>query len=98
MGDGKYNKIIAIVLVLLIIAFFAYAFFIKTDTSPDTLTSTESSTGNAEEVNSLLASLRAVSLSSGIFTNKDFVALSNFNLTLVPFPAGRNNPFAPIGL
>lgn len=49
-----------------------------------------------ELVETLLA-LRSVTLDGSIFTQPAFMSLKDFGTQIVPEPAGRPNPFAPLG-
>lgn len=98
MKEGHNNKILILVAVLILIAFGAYMFFFdNTDTSDETLT-VEVGATTGKEISDLLDSLKKINLAGSIFTNPTFIGLNNIGLQIVPFPAGRTNPFAPIGL
>lgn len=53
------------------------------------------STAERELIDTLLA-LREVSLDGSIFSNPAFLSLRDFGIQIVPEPAGRRNPFAPL--
>ncbi|MFM2357899.1 MAG: hypothetical protein RJA61_636 [Candidatus Parcubacteria bacterium] len=98
MNEGRYNTLITIVILLLVIGFFAYSFFfVEPDPALSTGLVTES-TNITQEISTLLTTLEPISLSQGVFTNPLFTGLSDFGLSIIPFPSGRTNPFAPLGL
>ncbi len=44
----------------------------------------------------LLDKIESISLDGSIFTDKAFISLQDFSVTLVPETPGRSNPFAPL--
>ena len=92
------HKIIAIVIVVTL-ATGAWYFLSGTSAPPSVLTTAPPSTapaGAQDLVDSLLA-LRAVSLDGTILSSPSFQALQDFSTPITPEPAGRTNPFAPLG-
>lgn len=101
----KFKIMIGILLIP--IAFFAYATFFPgggkdagnlaetAQTAPTTAAKTESSTEGREILN-VLNSLKAVKMDIEFFNDKIFKSLVDFSVELAPQPAGRLNPFAPI--
>ncbi len=97
MQEGNNNRIVVLVIVLLVVAFFAYGLFFTSSSDSSEGVVTTSTSGITQEVSVLLADLKSIHFSEGVFTNPKFTRLSDFSLTLIPFPAGRTNPFAPLG-
>ncbi len=50
------------------------------------------------EVVSTLLQLRSITLSGAIFSDPLFASLRDFSTDIIPEPAGRPDPFAPIAL
>lgn len=99
MESGHNNRILIVVVVLILCAFFAYSFFFKTDTPAEgAVLSVESERTIVDEFSTLLTSLKKINLQGGILADNTFLSLVNSNLVIIPFPSGRTNPFAPLGL
>ncbi len=64
--------------------------------APITGASTGAPGGGSGLVETLLA-LRTVTLSGSIFSDPAFQNLKDFSVAIVPEPAGRPDPFAPLG-
>lgn len=97
MQEGHNNKTVILVVILILVAFFAYTFFFKGDApSADVTVAQEATIG--QEISSLLASLKKINLAGGLFDDDTFVGLTDNALEIIPFPSGRTNPFAPLGL
>ncbi len=96
--EGSSNKTTILVVVLLLVVFFAYMFFFKGESESETGLTVEASSGITEEIATLLTSLESIKLKDGVFADAIFISLTNFKLDVIPFPTGRPNPFAPIGL
>lgn len=98
MNEGRYNTLITIIILLLVVGFFTYSFFfVEPDPALSTGLVTET-TNITQEISTLLQTLESVSLSQGVFINPLFTQLTDFSLSIIPFPSGRTNPFAPLGL
>ena len=92
------HKTISIVIVVLVAA---AAWYMLSGTSSDNAvltseTAAAAPAGAQDLVDSLLA-LRAVTLAGTIFSNPAFQALRDLTTPITPEPAGRANPFAPLG-
>lgn len=97
MQEGHNNKILILFAVLILIAFGVYMLFFVEKPTEDLLT-VESKSTTGKEISELLISLKKINLAGGIFTNATFRGLNDGGLSIIPFPAGRTNPFAPISL
>lgn len=97
MKEGHNNRILIWVAVLILVVFGAYMFFFAEKPAEELLT-VESQSTTGKEISELLITLKKINLAGGIFVNPTFVGLNNIGLGIVPFPKGRTNPFAPIGL
>ncbi len=94
------TKKISIAVVVLIVIFFLYSYLSHrsdstTDAALTTIDGTDSNIGH--EFIALLAKIKAIKLDEGFFTSPTFVSLKDSRVTIAPQPAGRSNPFAPIG-
>lgn len=95
---SKYKKII-ITLTVLVILFFAYGFFFKSDNTgslvvtEDAISSKQFAAG--KELISLLVDMKSLKLNQDVFQNNIFVNLQDFGLSIPPEPQGRVNPFLP---
>lgn len=69
------------------------------DSSPALLTTTDVSGASGaterELIDTLLA-LRTVTLDGSILSDSAFLSLRDFGTQIIPEPAGRSNPFAPL--
>lgn len=86
---------------LFVVAVFGvYKFSLQeVDAADNTTTATSTSTSSNVIDKSLLAILDridSIRLDAGVFNDVAFTSLQDFTVTLVPQPAGRNNPFAPL--
>lgn len=92
------NNIITIVLVV-VVALVAIWYLTKTDTSTSYLTTSTQTTNSTDAIYiySLLQKMSQVSLEDTVFSNPVFKSLKDNTVTFPEQPAGRNNPFAPIG-
>lgn len=81
---------------VLVIALGAYAYltYFGGSSAPLTASSPNSVSGDLLVT---LGSLHTIKLDQSIFTDPTFVSLSDFGVTLPDLPAGRRNPFAPLG-
>lgn len=73
---------------------------LPSDSSSDDLLVSEDLTGASgpidQELVATLLELRSVTLSGTIFSDPVFQSLKDFGVQIVPEPAGRANPFAPL--
>lgn len=94
-------KIILLIAVLVVVGFVAYSMFFGGTTDSRLLTSTptanQAQTSTNNELLLLLVNLKTITLESSIFGDSAFQGLVDFGQGLVPEPAGRKNPFAPVG-
>lgn len=56
-----------------------------------------SSAALGEDLLTALALLKTISLDTSVFTDPVFLSLSDWGKAIPPQPAGRRNPFAPLG-
>ena len=94
---SKYKNII-LVIVVIVIGFFAYNAFLKPG-AESTLTAQEVNPGQTaveQELIALLLELRSIRLDLGIFEDPEFQSLTDFSQELIPEPVGRPNPCVPL--
>jgi len=94
------NRKVVITALVVILAFFAYTYFFKPDTSDSVLISSTDATGGlaqGREIIALLTDLKSLKLDESIFQDPVFRSLEDFTLPIDPEPQGRTNPFAPLG-
>lgn len=93
------TKKIIIVATLIIVLFFLYSYLSHKNDNADELladsSGLDSNIGN--EFIALLAKIKAIKLDESFFTSAAFESLKDSRVTIDPQPAGRMNPFAPIG-
>ena len=85
---------------MLLVCFFAYQYWVVAETENDSQlisTKNDSTVVVGDEMLQLLSELKTLTLDESIFTDKVFQNLEDFSMKLQPQPAGRNNPFSPIG-
>lgn len=84
--------------ILVVIAFFAYQYlFVSTPQPSLSVTTVASTTAADQDLIGLLSTLRGITLDQSIFADPSFQSLADFSRELVPEPAGRQNPFGPLG-
>lgn len=92
------NLLIAVAIILAVVA--AGYFYLTRDTVSDSDlligAPVESSGGVEGDLLTALQQLRTITLDSKIFEDPVFRSFVDFSTTLVPQPAGRTNPFAPL--
>lgn len=94
----KQNQTAILVVVILVISFFAYSyFFTGKETNTSALREEQVSTVAPadQDLISLLLELKSITLDETIFSNTAFQSLQDFSQELVTEPVGRVNPFAP---
>lgn len=99
MNFFKENQTAILVVVILIVAFFAYTYFFTGKEEGAILQTEEVSIAAPadQDLISLLLQLKAITLSDAIFSDPEFKSLHDFSQELVDEPIGRINPFAPLG-
>lgn len=98
MIKGKNLRTVIIVGVVIVIAFIAYSYFFTAKPASVLTTSEVSGTPPVDQdLISLLAQLKAITLDDSIFNDPTFMSLQDFSQNLTPEPSGRINPFAPLG-
>jgi len=88
-----------LVLVGIIVFVLVGAWFgLSSSSGPDSALSTTGpdTTGDGSIVSTLLT-LQAITLKGAVLTDPAFATLRDFTTAIVPVPAGRVNPFAPLG-
>ena len=91
------NKLILGVIVVIVIGGAWYG--LSSSGAPaDTgaLTSAGADTSGDSDIVATLLSLQAITLSGTIFSDPAYPTLKDFTTAIVPVPAGRPDPFAPI--
>jgi len=97
---SQRTKKIAIVVVVIVIAFIGYKMFFAGSGSGDTtLVADQSKTEfvDGQTILALLDRLNKVTLDSSVFSNQTFTSLINFEKPIQDQVIGRQNPFQPIG-
>lgn len=91
------NKLFIIVVVIIVAAIAWYGLSSSgTPASTGALTSAGSDTSADDGIVTTLLSLQAITLSGTIFSDPAYSTLKDFTTAIVPVPAGRSDPFAPI--
>ena len=97
MVSPKTQKIFVAVLVLLLLGFLGYRLLMQAPAVPET-TGTLSSTEIAgQDILTLVAKLKKISIDQTFFTNPLFKNLRDLTQSVFPEAQGRPNPFAAIG-
>lgn len=97
----RSNKRLAFLIAIAALIVIGYVLFRPGGGSENPLT--KSSTGGSppqsigRELLVTLGDLRLLTLDGSIFTDPVFMSLQDFSVPLPTLPAGRRNPFAPLG-
>jgi len=101
MGFLNRYKGTIVGLLLLVGLFFVYTQFIAGTPNDPLLTSKKVSgvdgTQAGQEIIRILKDIQQINLNVSLFDNVAFVSLVDFRTVVSPEPAGRDNPFDPIG-
>ena len=90
------NKLVIVGIVVFILA--GAWFGLSSSSGPDSaLSTTGPDTAGDGSIVSTLLTLQAITLKGAILTDPAFATLRDFTTAIVPVPAGRANPFAPLG-
>lgn len=93
MNFIKKYKTSIIILVLILLVFWAYSIYF-----PRVEVFLESSAEPVgEELFSVLSTLRNIEFNDEILSDPDFLSLQDFETAISPERAGRSNPFGPTG-
>jgi hypothetical protein len=89
------NKLVVIGIIVFVLA--GAWFGLSSSSGPDSALSTTGpdTTGDGSIVSTLLT-LQAITLKGTVLTDSAFATLRDFTTAIVPVPAGRVNPFAPL--
>ena len=90
------NKLLLIVIIIVVIGGAWYGLTSSSSGSAAVLSSSGPDTSGDEAIISSLQSLQAISLSGTIFSDPAYKTLKDYTTAIVPVPAGRADPFAPI--
>ena len=91
------SKIAVIVIVLLIVGGLWYGLTASsTPATTGALSSTGADTSGDQSIVSTLLTLQSITLSGTIFSNPAYATLKDYTTAIVPVPAGRPDPFAPL--
>lgn len=88
-----------IVVVIIILGFFAYNTFFKpsgTDTQNLSSTGSQASAPIGQDFLNLLLQIKDLNIDPSIFSNPVYLSLQDDGLPIVDEPVGRDNPFAPL--
>ncbi|MDE1874788.1 MAG: hypothetical protein KGI79_00600 [Patescibacteria group bacterium] len=96
---GLNKNYIIIGALVVVVAVGAYIYLNRSGSQSDQLLSSATSTTDGLDTNLLAAlrSLQVIRLDSSIFSSPVWASLNDFSQPLPPEPAGRPDPFAPIG-
>jgi len=104
MGFLKKYKTTFLIIAIVVIGGIAYNILFKEENNKNLLTSDLDLSGSDSVVSmvendllTLLLDIRSVKLDDSIFSEETFKSLEDFGQDIAPEPAGRENPFAPIG-
>lgn len=87
-----------VIIGIIAVAIGVLYYFYSSNDSGALLTSSEQEEGPvSQEILATLNNLRTIELDDSIFQDPLFLSLSDFGVTIPPVPAGRRNPFAPVG-
>jgi hypothetical protein len=93
------NKLFIVVIVIIVAAIAWYGLASSAAPAPTgALTSAGADTSGDSQIVSTLLTLQAITLSGTIFTDPAYPTLKDFTTAIVPVPAGRPDPFAPISV
>jgi hypothetical protein len=96
MGNSLlHNKGILAVILIVVVGGAWYGLTSSTTPTPVLSSTGVDTTGDDSIVRSLLA-LQAITLSGTIFSDPAYATLKDFTTAIVPVPAGRTDPFAPL--
>ena len=85
--------LIGIIIIVLVGAWFGLT---SSSAPAPALTSAGADTSGDEAIVSSLLALQAITLSGTIFSNPAYASLQDFTTAIIPVPAGRPDPFAPL--
>ena len=91
----KNSKVITGLVV--VVAAGAILYYWSGSSPTPTVTSAADTQVGSQELLLTLGSLNTIRLDPALFSNPGFTALSDFGVVIPPQPAGRRNPFAPVG-
>jgi hypothetical protein len=91
------SKIAIVGIVIVIAGGLWYGLSSSSSSGPaGALTSTGPDTSGDQSIVSTLLTLQSITLSGTIFSNPAYSTLKDFTTAIVPEPAGRPDPFAPL--
>lgn len=85
--------IIIFIVIVAIVGGYIYMKSSGSTTQPVTSSSIKVSTSGQFE--NIATQLSSISFNTALFSNSQYTALHNINITIIPEPLGRANPFAP---
>ncbi len=97
MVTPAIQKILIVVITVLLAGFLGYNLLTAT---PDVSVYTDSMNNTdqaGQEILVLVTKMQSISIDGSIFSSPLFSHLVDFDVTPIPEPAARSNPFAPIG-
>lgn len=97
MNTNSMQKIYVAIATILILGYFGYSIF----WSSPSATTDPGLSGTVivgQDILSLVARLKTISIDQSFFSSPLFVNLQDFSVALFPESQGRANPFAPIGV
>lgn len=91
------SKVAIIAIVVVIAGGLWYGLTSSSSSAPTgALTSSGNDTSGDQSIVSTLLTLQSITLSGAVFSNPAYTTLKDFTTAVVPVPAGRLDPFAPL--
>jgi len=91
------SKIAIVAIVIVIAGGLWYGLTSSTSSAPTSaLSSSDTDSSGDQSIVTTLLTLQSISLSGSIFSNPAYATLKDFTTAIVPEPAGRPDPFAPL--
>jgi len=94
----KKNKGVILLVIIFIAAFFVFSGGEKVEDSALLVSKAVDESSVGKDLVAILLELRSLELDESIFEDGFFTSLEDFSLEIGSQPAGRENPFAPIGV
>ncbi|MEK7187120.1 MAG: hypothetical protein AAB690_02385 [Patescibacteria group bacterium] len=89
------NKSVLLAILLIILVFFVYNSFFKTDLANFTLDQSVKNIG--ADIVKTYSNLQSVTLDQKLFSSPGYINLADFSVSISSQPVGRTNPFDLIG-
>lgn len=96
MVTGLIQKLIAVSITMILLAYFGYGLYNKSTDGVILDESIDAET-TSQDVVALVTKLKDLKIDKTIFSNEAFLSLVDFSSVISPEEQGRPNPFDPIG-